>query len=363
MGAEFQDWEVLLHDSNAETPLTAAEFSGEKPTRFGGAEDMSDSDSMIKSDYFSLDNQGRRVKTIPERDLSEEEDSVKSDNPSWIDPSLENRHSGVISGELWSDSGSDRSDDRKFSEFNLKTESGIAEFLLGDEEMSGKNRELESLESHVGLAFEESEEFQPQSKDWNNFLSDSGGNIDQSGLKVGKLEEEEGKEHLEENKNLQIEETKVNAESGSEVGDQRKVVWWKVPFDVLKYCMFKASPVWSFSLAAAVMGFIILGRKLYKMKRKSQSLHLKVILNEKVNSLRIYTANKLDDELLILNFCLRLTNCFTVKKFWKLLIVGFIVLHICCHFTWYINNLSENPVFFFVVKHESSLIGMALVCC
>ncbi|XP_022932460.1 uncharacterized protein LOC111438869 isoform X2 [Cucurbita moschata] len=271
VGAEFQDWEVLLHDSNAETPLTAAEFSGENPTRFGGAEDVSDSDSMIKSDYFSLDNQGRRAKTIPERDLSEKEDSVKSDNPSWIDPSSENRHSRVISGELWSDSGSDRSDDRKFSEFNLKTESGIAEFLLGDEEMSGRNRELGSLESHVGLAFEESEEIQPQSKDLNNFLSDSGG-------------EEEGKEHLEENKNLQIEGTKVSAESGSEVGDQRKVVWWKVPFDVLKYCMFKASPVWSFSLAAAVMGFIILGRKLYKLKRKSQSLHLKVILNEKKGS-------------------------------------------------------------------------------
>ncbi|XP_022973395.1 uncharacterized protein LOC111471945 isoform X2 [Cucurbita maxima] len=271
VGAEFEDWEVLLHDSNAETPLTAAEFSGEKPTRFGGAEDVSDSESMIKSDYFSLDNQGRRAKTVPERDLSEEEGSVKSDNPSWIDPSSENRHSRVISGELWSDSGSDRSDDRKFSEFNLKTESGIAEFLLGDEEMSGRNRKLESLESHVGLAFEESEEIQPQSKDLNNFLSDSGG-------------EEEGKEHLEENKNLQIEETKVNAESGSEVGDTRKVVWWKVSFDVLKYCMFKASPVWSFSLAAAVMGFIILGRKLYKMKRKSQSLHLKVILNEKKGS-------------------------------------------------------------------------------
>lgn len=302
VGAEFQDWEVLLHESNAESALTAAEFSGEKSTHFRGIEGESDSDSIIKSDYFSLDNQGRRAKTVPERDLSEE-GSVQSDNPSWIDPSSENRYGRVNSAELWSDSGSDRSDERKFNEFDSKTESGIAEFLQGDEELNGRIQQsheskISGSDPKLELAFEEFDEIQSQSKDFSSFWSDSGGDIDQSGSKVVKLEE--GKEHLEENKNLQIEETKVNAESGREVGDKRKVVWWKVPFEVLKYCMFKASPVWSFSVAAAVMGFIILGRRLYKMKRKSQSLHLKVILDEKVNSVRIYTAKKLDAQLLLL---------------------------------------------------------------
>lgn len=312
MGAGFQDWEVLLHDSNVETALTSAEFSGEKSTHFGGIEGESDSDSIIKSDYFSLDNQGRRAETVPERDLSEEEEgSVESDNPSWIDPSSENRYGRVNSGELWSDSASDRSDERKFIEFDSKTDSGIAEFLQADEELSGRIQKLDSLESHeskisgsdpnIELAFEEFDEIQSQSKDLSNFWSDSCGDVDQSGSKVVQLEEEEGKEHLVENKNQQIEEIKVYAESGSEVGgDKRKVVWWKVPFEVLKYCMFKANPVWSFSVAAAVMGFIILGRKLYKMKRRTQSLHLKVILDDKVNSVRIYTTKKLDAELLLL---------------------------------------------------------------
>ncbi|CAK9316695.1 unnamed protein product [Citrullus colocynthis] len=288
VGAEFQDWEVLLHDLNLETTLPATEFSGEKSTHFGGIEGESDSDSIIKSDYFSLDNQGRRGKALPEHDLSELEGSIESDNPSWIDPSSENRYGRVNSGEPWSDSGSDRSDERKFKELNFKAESRIAEFLQVDEELSGKIQRLESLESHeskiigsdpnIELAFEEFDEIQSQSKDLSNFWSESSGDIDQSGSKVVRLEE--GKEQLEENKNLQLPETKVNAESGSEVGDKRKV-WWKVPFEVLKYCFFKASPVWSFSVAAALMGFIILGRKLYKMKRKSQSLHLKVILDEK----------------------------------------------------------------------------------
>ncbi|KGN51903.1 uncharacterized protein LOC101220492 isoform X2 [Cucumis sativus] len=281
VGAEFQDWELLLHDLNSETALTAAEFSGEKSTHFGGIEGESGSDSIIKSDYFSLDNQGGRGKTEPERDLSEEEGSVEAD-----DPSSDNRYDRVNSDESWSDSSIDRSDERKANELNSKTESRIAEFLQGDKELNG------SIESHEGntsgsdpnieLAFEELDEIQPQSKDLNNFWCESSGDFDLSGSKVVKLEE--GKEQLEESKNVQVEETKVNTESGSEVGDKRKVLWWKVPFEVFKYCLFKASPVWSFSVAAALMGFIILGRKLYKMKRKSQSLHLKVILDEKKGS-------------------------------------------------------------------------------
>ncbi|KAA0039293.1 uncharacterized protein E5676_scaffold169G00850 [Cucumis melo var. makuwa] len=303
VGAEFQDWEVLLHDLNLETALTAAEFSGEKSTHFGGIEGESDSDSIIKSDYFSLDNQGRRGRTVPERDLNEEEGSVESDNPSWIDPSSENRYGRVNSSELWSDSGSDRSDERKFNELDSKTESGIAGFFQGDEELSGRILKLESLKSHenkitgsdpnIEVALEEFDEVQSQSKDLNSFWSESGEDIVQNGSKVVKLEE--GKEHLDENKNLQIEETKINAESGSEVGDKRKVVWWKVPFEVLKYCLFKASPVWSFSVAAALMGFIILGRKLYKIKRKSQSLHLKVILDEKKGSQFLSRAARLNE--------------------------------------------------------------------
>ncbi|XP_038893213.1 uncharacterized protein LOC120082064 [Benincasa hispida] len=298
VGAEFQDWEVLLHDSNPETSPTPAEF-----THFGGFEGQSDSNSLIKSDYFSLDNQGRRGKTVPECDLIEEEGSVESDNPSWIDPSSENRYDRVNSGKIWSDSGSDKSDEHKFNEPNSKTESRIAEFLQGDDELSGRIQKLESLESHeskingsdpnIELAFEEIDEIQSQSKDGSNLWSESSGDIDQSGLKVVKLEKR--KEQLEEDKNLQVEETKVNAESGSKVGDKRKVIWWKVPFEVLKYCLFKASPVWSYSVVAALMGFIILGRKLYKLKRKSQSLHLKVILDEKKGSPLMSQAARLNE--------------------------------------------------------------------
>lgn len=70
-------------------------------------------------------------------------------------------------------------------------------------------------------------------------------------------------------------------QSGEE--EKRSVVWWKVPFEFLKFCAFRVSPVWTLSVAAAVMGFIMLGRRLYKMKRKSQSLQLKVTMDDKVS--------------------------------------------------------------------------------
>ncbi|KAF5949149.1 hypothetical protein HYC85_015106 [Camellia sinensis] len=44
---------------------------------------------------------------------------------------------------------------------------------------------------------------------------------------------------------------------------KRVVVWWKVPLEFSKYFACRANPAWTISVAAAVMGFVILGRRLY----------------------------------------------------------------------------------------------------
>ncbi|XP_019434596.1 PREDICTED: uncharacterized protein LOC109341201 [Lupinus angustifolius] len=66
---------------------------------------------------------------------------------------------------------------------------------------------------------------------------------------------------------------------------RRVVAWWKVPFEVLKYWVVRVSPVpvWSLSVAAtaAFLGLVILGRRLYKMKRKTQTLKLNLALDDK----------------------------------------------------------------------------------
>ncbi|KAF2297067.1 hypothetical protein GH714_016276 [Hevea brasiliensis] len=83
-------------------------------------------------------------------------------------------------------------------------------------------------------------------------------------------------------------------------GDEetRKKVWWKVPFELLKYCVFRISPVWSFSVAAAVMGFVILGRRLYKMKRKTRGLPLKVTVDDKREAQIEHTHNTLSSKVI-----------------------------------------------------------------
>lgn len=55
--------------------------------------------------------------------------------------------------------------------------------------------------------------------------------------------------------------------------------------EFLNYFVFRMSPVWTVSVAAAFMGFVILGRRLYKMKKKNKArgLQIKVAVDDKVN--------------------------------------------------------------------------------
>ncbi|KAK1386837.1 hypothetical protein POM88_015015 [Heracleum sosnowskyi] len=73
----------------------------------------------------------------------------------------------------------------------------------------------------------------------------------------------------------------VGGERDSGEGEKRIMVWWKLPFEFLKYCVLRTSPVWTVSMAAAVLGFVILGRRYYSMKRKSRSVQVKVTMDDK----------------------------------------------------------------------------------
>ena len=92
------------------------------------------------------------------------------------------------------------------------------------------------------------------------------------------------------NENVAIQEAKLRGEEA-----KRQVIWWKLPLEFLKYCVFRASPVWSISVAAAVMGFVILGRRLYKMKRKTRTLQLKVTVDDKKVSQFMTRAARLNE--------------------------------------------------------------------
>ncbi|KAB5529828.1 hypothetical protein DKX38_019909 [Salix brachista] len=284
---DFQDWELL---ANSDSDLVNSPISMANSSR-GFEEIVADTEGMLRLDYFSLENDNRYVKTTPD---ATDEGSVESDNPSWIDPGSETRFQRRNSSEVWPDSGSDRSDDRKSGDFNVKNELGLVENKMTDvgfEEIEAKEGKFESLEGKVSsyegkseLGFEGFGETQSKDKELVKFWSVSGGDDlffgdvgkDQIGSEI--LGESEGEN---ESKEVNLSFVAVGETKPGDEVEKRKLVWWKVPFEMLRYCVFRFSPVWSVSVAAAVMGFVILGRRLYKMKRKTKSLQLKVTVDDK----------------------------------------------------------------------------------
>ncbi|KAM7269171.1 hypothetical protein ACFE04_024668 [Oxalis oulophora] len=228
--SEFQEWELLLPNSNSVL------VNSPESTDFQGIE--AESEGMIRSDYFSLTNNTIHVDVLEEE---EEEGSVESDNPSWIDPDSGFQRNN--SAQFWSDSASDRSD--KVTDFDAINDLGIQGF-------EGKSEMGTYSDSH-------------HDDDVSNIAT------------VTKDEAGDGQSSGTENA-AAVEEIQSKEQSGGEIN---KGMWWKAPIEVMKYCLFKFSPVWSFSVAAAVMGIVILGRRLYKMKRKTPGLELKLAVDDK----------------------------------------------------------------------------------
>ncbi|XP_068498737.1 uncharacterized protein [Phaseolus vulgaris] len=87
-----------------------------------------------------------------------------------------------------------------------------------------------------------------------------------------------------------VESLKAEEEEVKEEGEEKRLVWWKVPFEVLR-CWVNPLPlplpVWSLSVAAAAafLGLLFLGRRLYSMKRKTQTVKLNLALDDKVSQL------------------------------------------------------------------------------
>jgi hypothetical protein len=79
--------------------------------------------------------------------------------------------------------------------------------------------------------------------------------------------------------------SKVEEEEKEVKDDMKRVVWWKIPFEVLKHWVSPLATIplpLSVAATAAFLGLLILGRRLYKMKRKTQTLKLNLALDDKV---------------------------------------------------------------------------------
>lgn len=83
-------------------------------------------------------------------------------------------------------------------------------------------------------------------------------------------------------------------------GERQVVVWWRLPFRLLQYCAWKVKPVWSISIAAALLGLVVLGRRMYRMRRKTRGLpQIKIAFDDKRVSQFADRAARLNEAFLI----------------------------------------------------------------
>ncbi|CAA3000170.1 uncharacterized protein LOC111381882 [Olea europaea var. sylvestris] len=281
---EFQDWELLQPNSDLHN----------SPDSVSSVEEI----GLIQQNYFSLDPQNQYV------DESDDKSSGESNNPSWIEPGSEENPSRFLNkdpGEFWTDSSSDRSNER--NERNVVDLLGTIEMGLSENEK--KQVDFEASDKIVEIEEKYSENLEKFYSDSSDIVVDpmkfndlgensevgTEENLDSQGRSNVSLEEKHENENIE-NGSERINETGDNI--NGEIG-KKSIVWWKMPIEILKYYVSRVSPVWAVSVAAAVMGFMILGRSLYKMKKKNRGLEIKVTMDDKKVSQFMSRAARLND--------------------------------------------------------------------
>ncbi|ONK57749.1 uncharacterized protein A4U43_C09F3700 [Asparagus officinalis] len=68
-----------------------------------------------------------------------------------------------------------------------------------------------------------------------------------------------------------------------------------MPLEVLKQWVSRARPVWSISIMAAIVGVVMLGRRLYKMKQKGRRIPLRIAIDDKRASQFVARAARLNE--------------------------------------------------------------------
>uniref|UniRef100_A0A7N1A0W5 DUF6821 domain-containing protein n=1 Tax=Kalanchoe fedtschenkoi TaxID=63787 RepID=A0A7N1A0W5_KALFE len=267
--ADFNDWEMLQSD---------AEEIGE----VGVAADA-EGLMMLRLDYFSIDNKMNYAGVGGDKsDLSSEGGSVESDNPSWVDPAASDAATPFRrrnSGDFWPDSASDRS---RLSDCGDKIGLSFMEtsdnHVLEMENRGGYSAKLEySSDGDASLDVEGVLEVEKNKK----MSVDSDISVEKMDLKETPSETalgirgEESCVAAPDDGNIEKE-----AELPIEV-EKKTLMWWKLPLEMVKFCLFRVNPLWSISVAAAMVGVFIMRRRLHMMKRKTKGLQMEVTVDHK----------------------------------------------------------------------------------
>ncbi|KAH7663803.1 hypothetical protein IHE45_14G080200 [Dioscorea alata] len=270
---EFHDWELLRPSSPTANPLDLA--------------------GAINPDYFSLVPTPLPADRTPTVRVSDESDC--------FDPSHSER---VVefSREVFDDFSSEESSfpldgekDENFDAFDRNLGSRFEGIRVGCRE----KEEIEELENSIDFSTDDSSEPLDSEQGENvRFLDQELGlAFEGIGESCQELDRVQGSE-------VKSEESRVEGEIKEIIsvgnGEKKHEVWWKLPVELLKFYVLKMRPVWSVTIAAAIVGVVMVGRRLYKMKQRSRGVPLKVSLDDKKASLLMALAANLNDAFLVM---------------------------------------------------------------
>ncbi|WOL02390.1 hypothetical protein Cni_G11109 [Canna indica] len=188
----------------------------------------------IRSDFFE-----KVSPSLSEGEKEGEQGGIDSDNPSSEDVDSESHPASE-----W------REEDFNFnSDVEIKL---IGEGDLSSRDQVGRNSSLSGIGGSHGVDETEHDEAREFSSGGNEKMEGEGEEGDGLGIR-GSCREDEGK----------------------------GVVWWKMPFQLVKLGIFKMKPIWLIPIAAAMMGFVILGRRLLRMRHKRLSSSLRIAVDDK----------------------------------------------------------------------------------
>ncbi|CAA7400429.1 unnamed protein product [Spirodela intermedia] len=270
-GVGIHDWE-LLHGSGA-APLTSGAAPAAEVDDFLGIE--GESNGVIKSDYFSLDSESRYGLQVISDGDGEGDSLPDSDNPSWVDPESDSRFIGEPSAVAAS--GFPRAD--------------AGGFWTSDE------------------SSDEQEETAPEGDLFDGASSQSGLALEAVNFEIGEAEEVWDFEGIvdgsDESGDLNSEDSPTGEEDNPRSGDlgdfsagereKSEMPWWKLPVELLKFCVFRIRPVWSVSIAAALVSLVLLRRRLYKKKPKIKSVPINLSADDKKASQFMVRASRLNE--------------------------------------------------------------------
>ncbi|KAG0492241.1 hypothetical protein HPP92_005639 [Vanilla planifolia] len=189
---------------------------------------------IIKSEYFTLDSVGYVDPGSEQKCDGVGEDS---DSPSWLEPDsgtwfAETSRGQSIKYHIWSEESSEGGRSLPDSE---KVELGSMGDLSTESASEGTDSRCESLGSEgEGI--------------------DNSGSQDLTAVTGGASEE-----------------------------DESKMIWWKIPWKLFKVYIFRVRPVLSVSVALAMLGMIMLWRKLYRLKRRRRTIPLRIATDDKAS--------------------------------------------------------------------------------